>query len=118
MHGPGAEKVRYSHLTVFADRLRFVGQSIVRFKALPSALIRPSWTHAVNTWAHKSKANLPVAAGNLDFLSDYRPGNLWSAYTQMIWDFSYLIGCGYSMYEDQETIGRFTQLYVCNYGPA
>ncbi|KAF6203579.1 hypothetical protein GE061_001911, partial [Apolygus lucorum] len=36
-------------------------------------------------------------------------------YTQMIWGDTYLIGCGYSYYLQQN---RYSKLYVCNYGPS
>nr|CAD7433286.1 unnamed protein product [Timema monikensis] len=36
-------------------------------------------------------------------------------YTQLVWGDSYLIGCGYSFYYDQDK--GYTKLYVCNYGP-
>ncbi|XP_054279397.1 venom allergen 5-like [Macrosteles quadrilineatus] len=36
-------------------------------------------------------------------------------YSQMVWGETYLVGCGYSYYQDGS---RYTKLYICNYGPA
>ncbi|CAG0920144.1 unnamed protein product [Notodromas monacha] len=95
------------------DRLRFVGQNVVRFKGLKSAHYRYDWRMAIGAWADTMNA-LPV---DTDVLSNYEHDNKWASYTQMIWDYTYLVGCGFSYYEDKE-FGGFTQFYVCNYGPA
>ena len=107
----------YGQIAFVSDRLRFVGQNVVRSKNGPQSLNKPNWAYEINTWALKSKAYLPVT-NNLEFLSNFQPEVAWSAYTQLIWDFSYLVGCGFSMFRDEKLGGNITQLYVCNYGPA
>ena len=92
----------HTNVNSSSDRLRFVGQSVIRFTHQRSPLKRPDWKRAVEAWVKRSKASLPVDAS--DILVSYKTGNAWSAYTQMIWDFSYLVGCGYSMFrEDKAT---------------
>jgi hypothetical protein len=51
------------------------------------------------------------------FVTMYRHHDSWAPYTQIIWDYTYLLGCGFSYYKD-DAVGGYTQLYVCNYGPA
>jgi hypothetical protein len=49
----------------------------------------------------------------------YRWGQGWTVrtghYSQMIWAQTNLVGCGFSYYRKD---GRYSKLYVCNYGPA
>jgi hypothetical protein len=80
-------------------------------------MTKADWARAINTWASRSKANLPLKE-DPGFLSSYQASDAWSVYTQLIWDFSYLVGCGFSMFEDESLGGKISQLYVCNYGPA
>ena len=36
-------------------------------------------------------------------------------YPQLAWAETYMVGCGYSYYDDPKR--GFSKLYVCNYGP-
>ncbi|CAG0917343.1 unnamed protein product [Notodromas monacha] len=99
------------------DRLRFVGQNLLRFRGLQSASFVPRWSLAVGNWV-SSRRDLPPGV-----LSNYTHDDTWASFTQMIWDFTYLVGCGFASYEEPAAggglLGRaFTHLYICNYGPA
>lgn len=103
--------------TQYTDRLRYVGQNVAKFGRLSSPLTDPDWTKTVKKWALGSKQKLPQDPS--DVITHYKADNAYATYTQIIWDFSYLIGCGYSMFRDDGAVrGRYAQIYVCNYGPA
>ena len=38
-----------------------------------------------------------------------------SSNLQLVWADTYMVGCGYTFYDDKKR--GFSKLYVCNYGP-
>jgi hypothetical protein len=69
---------------------------------------RPDWMKALRSWFMEKK-KFPH-----DYVYAYTHSNTYAAYTQLVWDQTYLVGCGYS---SSYVTGAVRHVFVCNYGP-
>lgn len=67
------------------------------------------WNSAVDSWFDEYRLT-PI-----DVIKKFRFGSDFGHFTQAAWATTQYIGCGYSMYRENQ---RFHHLYTCNYGPA
>lgn len=58
----------------------------------------PNWRRRINSWFNEVHSNQRIGH-----------------YTQLVWGDTFLLGCGYSFYNDPAR--GYTKNYVCNYGP-
>ncbi|GJQ78732.1 hypothetical protein Trydic_g2766 [Trypoxylus dichotomus] len=106
-----ADTCYFRHKTVVDDRWRYkVGQSIYRTEKPFYALEGGNWTRAVERWYLEYKL---YRYGPIHMDYD-RTGH----YTQLIWDRTYLIGCGFIAFENErDSINDIAEIHVCHYGP-
>lgn len=70
---------------------------------------KKDWSQAIKAWYEEIK---DMEGKSVDSFAD--GGAVTGHFTQMIWAHSYIVGCGFSQYDDA---GWIKQLYVCQYGP-
>lgn len=85
------------------------GENIYQTKFISSTPIK-NWQGAIEAWFSEIR----------DFggksVVTYNPnGAVTAHFTQLIWAYSYFVGCGFASYSDSP--GEITHLYVCHYGP-
>jgi hypothetical protein len=99
--------VKYTFSYTFAARFA-VGQNTFIIVTEVQEMQRPDWMRALRSWFLEKK-KLPH-----DYVYRYVHNDTYAAYTQLVWDRSYLVGCGYSSSYFKDGVRH---IFVCNYGP-
>ncbi|XP_050307338.1 cysteine-rich secretory protein 2-like [Anthonomus grandis grandis] len=100
-----ANTTTFAHVSVKDDRWS-VGQNLY-ISMSTAAGGTPSWSSALSAWFVEN--------------SYYKYGACCSTaghYTQMIWDSTEYVGCGFTYFYSNSSKYSYQKLYVCNYGPA
>ena len=85
------------------------GENIYRTKFIGGTPIK-NWQKAIESWFAEIKD-----FGGKSVISYSPVGAVTGHFTQLIWAYSYFLGCGFSSYS--ESPGEITHVYVCQYGP-
>ncbi|KAK9687687.1 Cysteine-rich secretory protein family [Popillia japonica] len=102
----------FKHQVVVDPRWRYkVGQNLFRKEQIFRKSQRGNWTRAVEAWFNEHRL---YRYGRIN--TDYEETG---HYTQLVWDKSYLIGCGFASYDNdnEDSFYDVAELYVCHYGP-
>lgn len=87
----------------------YVGQNV--FMSMGSGKKYSSdWPKAIMAWYNE------VAKFSSKEIAPFRFSEDIGHYSQMVWDITYKIGCGFTVYKDEKR-GTYNKYYVCNYGP-
>uniref|UniRef100_A0A2I9LNV7 Cysteine-rich secretory protein n=1 Tax=Centruroides hentzi TaxID=88313 RepID=A0A2I9LNV7_9SCOR len=87
-----------------------VGQNIYTSTITAVKPPEPFWVDAVRSWYSEIYRFTP------DFIKPFTSDHATGHFTQLAWSTTWRVGCGYVLYEKRRD--SWTQLYVCNYGPA
>ncbi|KAI4472037.1 cysteine-rich secretory protein-related [Holotrichia oblita] len=107
----------YKHTTYVDNRWRHkCGQNIYRGEAASLGMDNKSgynWTRAIEVWYLEVENYTFGPIKNEDY-------NITGHYTQLVWGDTYLIGCGFISFDNEDrfrTRNDIVHLHVCNYGP-
>ncbi|KAI4472038.1 cysteine-rich secretory protein-related [Holotrichia oblita] len=107
----------FKHTTYVDNRWRHkCGQNIYRGEAAYLGMDNKSgynWTRAVEFWYLEVENYTFGPIKNEDY-------NITGHYTQLVWGDTYLIGCGFISFDNEDmfrTRNDIVHLHVCNYGP-
>lgn len=87
-----------------------VGQNLYQASIISSKPPSAHWGDAISSWYSEIHRFTPESIN--PFIDDDATGH----FTQMAWSSTWKVGCGYVSFEKRRE--SWTQLYVCNYGPA
>ncbi|XP_022915856.1 salivary antigen-5-like [Onthophagus taurus] len=101
---------KFEHLIVDDDRFPAVGQNLYMHMST-AAGAGSNWAKGIESW-WKEHENFVYGAATQNGVTGH--------YTQVVWADTYLVGCGYCYFYDEETNAKYPyqKLYACNYGPA
>jgi hypothetical protein len=71
-----------------------------------------NWERAINIWWAQQQEFLSSGA-SVDHFEKNNKDKI-GAFTQMIWANSYMVGCGFAQFKDED---KYSNLYVCHYAP-
>jgi hypothetical protein len=94
-------KIKRGKKEIYSGENIFMESNLMAFPTM-------NWETAISSWYEELKGY----HGDVNIF-DYEVGT--AQFTQLIWAETYLVGCGFSQYQDSE---NYSNLYVCQYGPA